>query len=141
MENQIVKKLREKTNEALVRIREERAKRQQKEREQFEYSIKERMHQHFIKFVTEKKLLEIAGKGLSEYPLLLITDNLYERPVKNKKTGYQYNIGKQGEYLFQEIIDNGFTPTIIKVDEYHLTENRNKFEIVEKPGFYLGIKW
>ena len=108
-------------------------------------SLAEKM---FSELVTDEKLLSVAKKGVSEYPILFIDDS--EKPIKNRKTGYQYNIGKLGEFLFCKLVENGFTPEIIHVREYQLENSKpnnpnwsKPFDenIVSLPGYYLGIKW
>lgn len=106
--------------------------------------IRKKMLELFNSEVTKDKLLDAAKNGLREYPLLLVSTEY--RPTKNKVSGYKYNMAKDGEILFDILVQNGFTPEIIEIQDYDITRIKSRKlklneKVVYKKGFYLGIKW
>ncbi len=133
-------KLRAATDEAAKKQAERHTLAAIRQREAEENTFKANAAKLCDEFVTETNLISLAHKGVSNYPLLFISDR---HPVKNKKTSYRYNIGKEGQYLFEELERNGFEPVIIiithdsQIDGY----NTHKESPVKKVGYYLGVEW
>ena len=147
----LLNKLKKTTKEAELKRRQNHSEKQKQEEVERENELRKKAKNIFEKYITEEKLLAFAEKCKYQYPLLLIVKaELGEgRPVKNKKTGYRYNVGKMGEFLFDELVNHGFEPDMIRVDRYEIenvhrrSEWTNSFdrEIVSEPGWYLGISW
>lgn len=105
----------------------------------------------FTEKVTEEKLLNVARMGVNKYPILLIVEGSSSnlRPVKKKKDGYRSTIGELGGFLFDELVDNGFTPVIIMIFKFQLESEKNHnpdwvrpySDDVKVEGYYLGIQW
>ncbi len=147
----ILNKLKKTTKEAGLKTRQEHLKERKQSEVEKENELRKQAKNIFEKYVTEERLLAFAERGEYEYPLLLIdrTLNRGNRPVKNKKTGYRYSVGKIGEFLFDELVNNGFEPKLINIQRYKIENVHRVFnwtrnfdaKIVSEPGWYLGISW
>jgi hypothetical protein len=136
--NPLIKLLREETKRAEEKEREEYKKRKIEMKEKETQEIKDYAENLFHSEVTKEKLLQFATTGKSEYPILFLKEDGHI--VKNKKTGYKYNVGEAGEFLCDILEKNGFTPEIVSVSEYQLEDLRKLLPKI-RIGIYLGIKW
>ena len=143
----LLQKLRSATDNAKKEQETHRVQKRAEEKNLQLEDLKKKAKNLFKIHVTEEKLMSVAKNGLNHYPILFITD---KHIVKNKKTGYRFNVGQLGQFLFEEIETNNLTPVIIGVDDYklqdHMSTNpdwKRPFlkELVNKPGYYLGISW
>jgi hypothetical protein len=108
----------------------------QKQQQEFE-NIRNAAKEIIATHVTEDKMVAIAEKGIYIYPLLYLGDRC---PAKNRKTGYKFNMGKLGEYVYEELVNNNFEPRVLHLHlDSQLADFSNK--IVQKTGYYLGISW
>jgi len=147
----ILEELKTVTRKALKEGEAKSSKDKQQIKQENEEGIKKEADEIYGKMMTDKKLLATAERGVGIYPILLIveSDSLHDCPVKNRKTGYQYNIGELGRYVFEKLVENDFTPVLIQVSSYDLEEykpNNSNWvkpfnEEIVRPGFYLGIEW
>lgn len=130
--NELIQKL---TNEVLLFQKneiEERTQKEAKEKEERLASLKKQA-QDIFDSINEEKMIALAQKGLSKYPLLYLASY---RITKNKKTGYRYNVGSVGKFLVEMLEENGFEPVQFRLCDYEL---KNYF--LNKDGYYLGISW
>ena len=100
-------------------------------------SLKEKAKKIFNDYMTEEKMMLIAGKAINKYPLLFI--DTQDRPKENKKTGYRFEVGELGKSLFDELKENGFEPTIIEVSSDDV--KHYNMRCARYVGYYLGIVW